>query len=171
MAEKKETVAELKQLFAGSNAIYLTEYRGLTVTELKSLRRSMANDAKYVVAKNTLLKIAAKEAGVAGLDSALAGPTAVTFVHGDIVSAAKALKEFAKTQPLLVMKAGYMDGNAISDADVKKLADLETREVLLAKTAGAIKASLFKAAYTFNALPSKTVRLVDALRQKQESNQ
>jgi large subunit ribosomal protein L10 len=130
----------------------------------------MANDAKYVVAKNTLLKIAAKEAGVAGLDSALAGPTAVTFVHGDIVSAAKALKEFAKTQPLLVMKAGYMDGNAISDADVKKLADLETREVLLAKTAGAIKASLFKAAYTFNALPSKTVRLVDALRQKQESN-
>jgi large subunit ribosomal protein L10 len=130
----------------------------------------MANDATYVVAKNTLLKIAAKEAGVAGLDDSLAGPTAVTFVHGDVVTAAKALKDFAKAQPLLVMKAGYMDGNAITEADVKKLADLETREVLLAKTAGAIKASLFKAAYTFNALPSKTVRLVDALRQKQESN-
>ena len=170
MADKKEKVAELKQLFADSSAIYLTEYRGLTVTELKSLRRSMANDAPYVVAKNTLLKIAAKEAGVAGLDDSLSGPTAVTFVHGDVVTAAKALKDFAKAQPLLVMKAGYMDGAAITDADVKKLADLETREVLLAKTAGAIKASLFKAAYTFNALPSKAVRVVDALRQKQESN-
>ena len=170
MAEKKETVAELKQLFAGSNAIYLTEYRGLTVTELKSLRRSMANDATYVVAKNTLLKIAAKEAGVAGLDDSLVGPTAVTFVHGDIVNAAKSLKDFAKAQPLLVMKAGYMDGAAITEADVKKLADLETREVLMAKAAGLFKASMFQAAYMFQAPLAQAARAVDALRQKQEAS-
>jgi large subunit ribosomal protein L10 len=170
MADKKEKVAELKQLFADSSAIYLTEYRGLTVTELKTLRRSMANDATYVVAKNTLLTIAAKEAGVTAFDGQLAGPTAMTFVHGDPVNAAKALKEFAKAQPLLVVKSGLMDGVALSDAEVKTLADLETREVLLGKAAGAFKASLFKAAYTFNALPSKAVRVVDALRQKQESN-
>jgi large subunit ribosomal protein L10 len=170
MADKKEKVAELKQLFADSSAIYLTEYRGLTVTELKTLRRSMANDATYVVAKNTLLTIAAKEAGVTAFDGQLAGPTAMTFVHGDPVNAAKALKEFAKAQPLLVVKSGLMDGVALSDAEVKKLADLETREVLLGKAAGAFKASLFKAAHTFNALPSKAVRVVDALRQKQDSN-
>ncbi|NCW41702.1 MAG: 50S ribosomal protein L10, partial [Actinobacteria bacterium] len=144
MADKKEKVAELKQLFADSSAIYLTEYRGLTVTELKTLRRSMA----------TLLTIAAKEAGVTAFDGQLAGPTAMTFVHGDPVNAAKALKEFAKAQPLLVVKSGLMDGVALSDAEVKKLAELETREVLLGKAAGAFKASLFKAAYTFNALPS-----------------
>ena len=170
MADKKEKVAELKQLFADSSAIYLTEYRGLTVTELKELRRSMANDATYVVAKNTLLTIAAKEAGVTAFDGQLAGPTAMTFVHGDPVNAAKALKEFAKAQPLLVVKSGLMDGAALTDAEVKQLADLDTREVLLGKAAGAVKASLFKAAYTFNALPSKAVRVVDALRQKQESN-
>lgn len=127
MADKKEKVAELKQLFADSSAIYLTEYRGLTVTELKTLRRSMANDATYVVAKNTLLTIAAKEAGVTAFDGQLAGPTAMTFVHGDPVNAAKALKEFAKAQPLLVVKSGLMDGVALSDAEVKKLAELETR--------------------------------------------
>ena len=170
MADKKETVAELKQLFADSSAIYLTEYRGLSVAELKTLRRSMANDATYVVAKNTLLNIAATEAGVKAFEGEFAGPTAVTFVHGDPVNAAKALKEFAKAQPLLVVKSGYMDGNQLSDAEVKKLADLESREMLLGKAAGAFKASLFKAAYTFNALPSKAVRVVDALRQKQESN-
>jgi large subunit ribosomal protein L10 len=170
MADKKEKVAELTKLFAESGAVFLTEYRGLSVTELKTLRRSMANDATYVVAKNTLLTIAAKEAGVTAFDGQLAGPTAMTFVHGDAVNAAKALKEFAKAQPLLVVKSGYMDGIALTEADVKKLADLETREVLLGKAAGAFKASLFKAAYTFNALPSKAVRVVDALRQKQESN-
>ena len=170
MADKKATVAELTQLFAASGAIFLTEYRGLKVAELKTLRRSMANDATYVVAKNTLLTIAAKEAGITAFDGQLAGPTAMTFVHGDAVNAAKALKEFAKAQPLLVVKSGYMDGIALTEADVKKLADLETREVLLGKAAGAFKASLFKAAYTFNALPSKAVRVVDALRQKQESN-
>lgn len=170
MADKKATVAELKEKFSSSNAIILTEYRGLTVAQIKDLRRSMANDATYVVAKNTLLTIAAKEAGVTAFDGQLAGPTAMAFVHGDAVNVAKALKDFAKANPVLVVKTGVMDGIALSESDVKKLADLETREVLLAKAAGAIKASLFKAAYTFNALPSQAVRVVDALRQKQESN-
>lgn len=170
MADKKAKVAELTTSFASSNAIILTEYRGLSVTQLKELRRSLANDATYVVAKNTLLTIAAKDAGVSAFDGQLAGPSAMAFVHGDPVSVAKALKDFAKANPLLVVKTGVMDGIALSEADVKKLADLETREVLLAKAAGALKASLFKAAYTFNALPSGTVRVVDALRQKQESN-
>jgi large subunit ribosomal protein L10 len=170
MADKKATVAELKNAFSSSSAVILTEYRGLTVTQLKELRRALANDATYVVAKNTLLTIAAKEAGVTAFDGQLFGPSALTFVHGDAVSAAKALKEFAKANPLLVVKTGVMDGIALSEAEVKKLSDLESREVLLAKAAGALKASLFKAAYTFNALPSGTVRVVDALRQKQESN-
>jgi large subunit ribosomal protein L10 len=169
MADKKATVAELKDKFSSSSAVILTEYRGLTVTQLKELRRALANDATYVVAKNTLLTIAAKEAGVSAFDGQLFGPSALAFVHGDAVSVAKALKDFAKANPLLVVKTGVMDGTALTEAEVKKLADLETREVLLAKAAGALKATLFKAAYTFNALPSGTVRVVDALRQKQES--
>jgi large subunit ribosomal protein L10 len=130
----------------------------------------MANDATYVVAKNTLLDIAAKNAGVTAFEGQLVGPSALAFVHGDAVNTAKALKDFAKANPLLVIKTGVMDGVSLSEADVKKLADLETREVLLAKAAGAIKATMYKAAYTFNALPSGAVRVVDALRQKQESN-
>ena len=170
MADKKASVAELTEKFQSSSAVLLTEYRGLSVTQLKELRRSLANDATYVVAKNTLLKIAAANAGVTAFDGQLFGPSALAFVHGDPVAVAKALKDFAKANPLLVVKTGVMDGSALSEADVKKLADLESREVLLAKAAGAIKASLFKAAYTFNALPSQAVRVVDALRQKQESN-
>ena len=170
MADKKAKVAELENLFSTSSAVVLTEYRGLSVTELKELRRSMANDATYVVAKNTLLDIAAKNAGVTAFEGQLVGPSALAFVHGDPVNTAKALKDFAKANPLLVIKSGVMDGVSLSESEVKKIAELETREVLLAKAAGAIKATMFKAAYTFNALPSGAVRVVDALRQKQESN-
>ena len=170
MADKKAKVAELENLLSTSSAVVLTEYRGLSVTELKELRRSMANDATYVVAKNTLLDIAAKNAGVTAFEGQLVGPSALAFVHGDAVNTAKALKDFAKANPLLVIKSGVMDGVSLSEAEVKKLAELESREVLLAKAAGAIKATMFKAAYTFNALPSGAVRVVDALRQKQESN-
>ncbi|MEY2825670.1 MAG: ribosomal protein [Actinomycetota bacterium] len=169
MANKEASVAELTESFRSSNAVVLTEYRGLTVAQLKQLRRSLAQDATYVVAKNTLISIAAKQAGVTAFDGQLVGPTAMTFVHGDPVTVAKALRAFAKDNPLLVVKGGVMDGAALSAAEVSKLADLETKEVLLAKAAGVLKASLFKAAYTFNALPSKAVRVVDALRQKQES--
>lgn len=169
MANKEAMIAELNEKFSSSSAIVLTEYRGLSVAQLKELRRSIMANASYIVAKNTLIRIAAKNAGVTAFDDLLVGPTALAFVHGDIASAAKALRNFAKDNPLLVIKSGYLDGSALSAADVAKLADLETREVLLAKAAGAMKASLFKAAYTFNALPSQAVRVVDALRQKQES--
>lgn len=170
MADKQTKVAELTERFTSSNTVVLTEYRGLSVTALKQLRRSMANDATYVVAKNTLLSIAAKNAGVTAFDDQLVGPSALAFVHGDPVTTAKALKDFAKANPLLIIKSAVMDGVSLDAAEINKLADLESREVLLAKAAGAIKATMFKAAYTFNALPSGAVRVVDALRQKQESN-
>jgi large subunit ribosomal protein L10 len=169
MANKETTVAELTENFRGSNAIVLTEYRGLTVAQLKELRTNIRADASYAVVKNTLTKIAAKDAGVEGLDDLLEGPSAIAFVHGDTVAVAKALRDFAKANPLLVVKGGYFDGAALTAAEVGKLADLESREVLLAKLAGAFKASLFGAAYLFNAPLAQAVRTVDALRQKQES--
>jgi large subunit ribosomal protein L10 len=169
MAQKEASVAELTKNFENSTAVLLTEYRGLTVAQLKELRNSIRQDAEYAVVKNTLTKIAAKNAGVEGLDDELKGPSAIAFVHGDPVAVAKGLRAFAKAHPLLVVKGGYFDGAALTAAEVNKLADLESREVLLAKLAGAMKASLTKAAYVFNALPSKAVRTVDALREKQES--
>ena len=169
MAQKEASVAELTKHFENSTAVLLTEYRGLTVAQLKQLRNSIRQDAEYAVVKNTLTKIAARNAGVEGLDDDLKGPSAIAFVHGDPVAVAKGLRAFAKAHPLLVIKGGYFDGAALSPAEVNKLADLESREVLLAKLAGAMKASLTKAAYVFNALPSKAVRTVDALREKQES--
>jgi len=169
MAQKEASVAELTKNFEGSTAVLLTEYRGLTVAQLKELRNSIRQDAEYAVVKNTLTKIAARNAGVEGLDDELTGPSAIAFVHGDPVAVAKGLRAFAKAHPLLVIKGGYFDGAALTAAEVNKLADLESREVLLAKLAGAMKASLTKAAYVFNALPSKAVRTVDALREKQES--
>ncbi len=169
MANKETTVAELTDNFRSSNAIVLTEYRGLTVAQLKQLRGTIREHASYAVVKNTLTKIAAKEAGVEGLDDLLEGPSAIAFVHGDTVAVAKALRDFAKANPLLVVKGGYFDGAALTAAEVGKLADLESREVLLAKLAGAFKASLFGAAYLFNAPLAQAVRTVDALRQKQES--
>jgi len=170
MANKEATVAELTEKFSSSTAVMLTEYRGLTVGQLKELRRSISADATYAVAKNTLLKIAAKNAGVTAFDGQLAGPTAMAFVHGDAVNVAKALRDFAKANPLLVVKSGYLDGAALDAAEVKKLADLDSREVLLAKAAGAFKASLYKAAYVFQAPLAQAVRTVDALRANQEGN-
>ncbi|MEY4418058.1 MAG: ribosomal protein [Actinomycetota bacterium] len=169
MADKQASVAELTGLFQSSKAVLLTEYRGLTVSQLKELRRAISNDATYAVAKNTLLTIAAKNAGVDAFEGHFAGPSAVAFVSGDVVTVAKALREFAKANPLLVVKAGYFDGAALTPAEVTKLADLETREVLLAKAASAFKASLFGAAYMFQAPLAQTARAVDALRQKQEA--
>jgi large subunit ribosomal protein L10 len=169
MANKEASVAELTEKFQSSTAVLLTEYRGLTVAQLKQLRKSISGDASYAVVKNTLTKIAANNAGITAFDDQLAGPSAIAFVHGDPVTVAKALRDFAKANPLLVIKGGYFDGNALTEAEVIKLADLESREVLLAKLAGAFKASLFGAAYLFNAPLSKAVRTVDALREKQES--
>jgi len=169
MANKEASVTELTEKFQSSAAVLLTEYRGLTVAQLKELRKNLSANATYAVVKNTLTKIAAEKAGIVGLDDQLVGPSAIAFVHGDAVTAAKALRDFAKANPLLVLKGGYFDGKALSADEVKKLADLESREVLLAKFAGAAKASLFGAAYLFNAPLSKAVRTVDALRAKQES--
>ena len=169
MANKEASVAELTDKFRTSNAVLLTEYRGLTVAQLKSLRKSISEHATYAVVKNTLTKIAANAAGITSFDDDLVGPSAIAFVHGDPVAVAKGLRAFAKAHPLLVIKGGYFDGAALTADEVNKLADLESREVLLAKLAGAMKASLTKAAYVFNALPSKTVRTVDALREKKES--
>jgi large subunit ribosomal protein L10 len=170
MANKEATVAELTEKFRSSNAIVLTEYRGLTVAQLKELRANLRDHASYAVVKNTLTQIAANEAGISSFDDQLAGPSAIAFVHGDTVAAAKALRDFSKANPLLVVKGGYFDGNPLTSAEVGKLADLESREVLLAKLAGAMKASLFGAAYMFNAPLAKAVRTVDALRAKQETN-
>jgi large subunit ribosomal protein L10 len=169
MANKEAAVAELTNLFESSTAVLLTEYRGLTVAQLKELRKSISGDASYAVVKNTLTKIAANNAGISSFDDELAGPSAIAFVHGDPVAVAKALRDFAKAHPLLVVKGGYFDGKPLTAQEVGKLADLESREVLLAKLAGAFKASLFGAAYLFNAPLSKAVRTVDALREKQES--
>jgi len=169
MANKEASVAELTNLFRDSNAVLLTEYRGLTVAQLKSLRQSISEHATYAVVKNTLTKIAANAAGISSFDDQLAGPSAIAFVHGDTVAVAKALRDFAKANPLLVVKAGYFDGNPLTEAEVRQLADLESREVLLGKLAGAFKASLFGAAYMFNAPLAQAVRTVDALREKQDT--
>ena len=169
MANKEASVAELTELFRSSTAVLLTEYRGLTVAQLKTLRKSISEDASYAVVKNTLTKIAANNAGISSFDDELAGPSAIAFVHGDPVAVAKALRDFTKANPLLVVKGGYFDGKPLTAEEVGKLADLESREVLLAKLAGAFKASLFGAAYLFNAPLSKAVRTVEALREKQES--
>jgi len=171
MANKEASVAELTDRFRDSNAVLLTEYRGLTVAQLKELRKSLSANATYAVVKNTLTKIAANSAGISSFDEQLAGPSAIAFVHGDPVAVAKGLRDFAKANPLLVIKGGYFDGNPLSAAEVTKLADLESREVLLAKLAGAFKASLFGAAYMFNAPLSQAARTVDALRAKQDSAQ
>ncbi|MBM3714946.1 MULTISPECIES: 50S ribosomal protein L10 [Microbacterium] len=169
MAQKDASVAELTKNFENSTAVLLTEYRGLTVAQLKQLRNDIRQDADYAVVKNTLTKIAANNAGVTGLDDELKGPSAIAFVHGDPVAVAKGLRAFAKANPQLVVKGGYFDGAALTADEVNKLADLESREVLLAKLAGAMKATMTKAAYVFQALPSKAVRTVDALREKQDT--
>ncbi|MEO3799204.1 50S ribosomal protein L10 [Nonomuraea sp. B1E8] len=167
-ADKATAVAELKNEFEGSAAAVLTEYRGLTVAQLKELRTSLGENAKFAVAKNTLTKIAANEAGLAGLDSLLAGPTAIAFVNGDVVEAAKGLRDFAKANPLLVIKGGVLDGKTLDATEITKLADLESREVLLAKLAGAMKAKQSAAAAMFAALPTNMAQLADALRAKRE---
>ena len=168
-SDKATAVVELAERFKSSSATVLTEYRGLTVAQLTELRRSLGQQTSYTVAKNTLAKRAATDAGIAGLDELFTGPTALAFVSGDPVEAAKGLREFAKTNPLLVIKGGVFEGRAITAAEVNKLADLESREVLLAKLAGAMKANLSKAAATFQAPLSKTARLVAALQDKRGS--
>jgi large subunit ribosomal protein L10 len=165
-ADKVATVAEITDRFRTSSAAVVTEYRGLTMAQLTELRRSLGKDTAYTVAKNTLVKRAAADAGVTGLDDMFVGPTAVAFIAGEPVDAAKALREFAKSHPLLVIKGGLLDGRKIEPAEVAKLADLESREILLGKMAGAMLATLTKAAIVLNALPSQVARLAAARQDK-----
>jgi large subunit ribosomal protein L10 len=167
--EKTAAIAEIADKFRESGAAVLTEYRGLTVAQLSQLRTSIREHATYAVVKNTLTEIAAKEAGITAFDGHLQGPSAIAFVTGDPVEAAKGLRDFAKAHPLLVIKAGVLDGKPLSPEEITKLADLESREVLLAKLAGAMKGSLSKAVYLFAAPLAQTARVVDALRQKVEA--
>ena len=168
-AEKSAAIAELADKFRNSGAAVLTEYRGLTVKQLTQLRNSLREHASYAVVKNTLTELAAKEAGVTAFDGQLQGPSAIAFVTGDPVEAAKGLRDFAKANPLLVIKAAVLDGKAMTPDEIRKLADLESREVLLAKLAGAMNASLSQAVSLFAAPLAQGARVIDALRAKVEA--
>ena len=168
-AEKDAVIADMAEKFRTSTAAVITEYRGLTVAQLGELRSKLRGNATYSVVKNTLTERAAKEAGVeAAFEGQLVGPNAIAFVEGDPVEAAKGLRDFAKDNPLLVIKGGILDGNPLAPEEIDKLAKLESREVLLGKLAGAMKAQLTQAAYLFNAPLAQTARVVDALRAKVE---
>lgn len=163
---KIDNVADLTDRFRQSSATVLTEYRGLSVSQLRTLRRSLGAQTTYAVAKNTLTRLAAREAGYPELDEMLAGPTAVAFIGGDPVEAAKGLRDFTKDNPALVIKGGVLDGKTLTAAEINKLADLESREVLLARLAGALKAGMSKAAATFAAPATQFARLAAALQEK-----
>ncbi|MEJ7773827.1 MAG: 50S ribosomal protein L10 [Nocardioidaceae bacterium] len=169
-ADKQAAVAEIVESFNESAGAVLTEYRGLTVKELQDLRRSLGENATYAVVKNTLAKLAAAEAGIVGFDDLLTGPTAIAFINGDVVEAAKGLRDFAKANPTLVIKGGVLDGKPLDAKEIAKLADLESREVLLGKMAGAMLASLSQAVYLLNAPLAQAARLVGALQAKAEQD-
>jgi len=168
--DKAAAVAEVVDSFNAAAGAVLTEYRGLTVKQLQELRRSLGENANYAVVKNTLAKIAATEAGIEGFDDLLNGPTAIAFINGDVVEAAKGLRDFAKANPALVIKGGVLDGNLLDAKEVAKLADLESREVLLGKLAGAMLASLSQAVYLLNAPLSQAARLAGALQAAAEQD-
>ncbi|HEY6279544.1 MAG TPA: 50S ribosomal protein L10 [Streptosporangiaceae bacterium] len=169
-AEKVAEVAELTERFTSSSGAVLADYRGLTVAQLAELRRSLGGQATFSVVKNTLTKLAVAEAGLTEeLDALLTGPSAIAFVKGDVVEAAKGLRDFARTYPALVIKGGVVDGKSMTPAEIERLADLESREVLLAMLAGAMKASMANAAATFAALPTQMARLAAALQAKREA--
>jgi large subunit ribosomal protein L10 len=168
--DKAAAVAEIVDSFNESAGAVLTEYRGLSVKQLQDLRRALGENADYAVVKNTLTKLAAKEAGVEGFDDLLNGPTAIAFINGDLVEAAKGLRDFAKANPALVIKGGFVDGAPMDAAEIAKLADLESREVLLGKLAGAMLASLSQAVYLLNAPLAQAARLAGALQAKAEQD-
>jgi large subunit ribosomal protein L10 len=169
-ADKQAAVAEIVESFNDAAGAVLTEYRGLTVKELQDLRRSLGENADYAVVKNTLAKLAATEVGISGFDELLTGPTAIAFIKGDVVEAAKGLRDFAKANPALVIKGGILDGKPLDAKEVAKLASLESRDVLLAKLAGAMLASLSQAVYLLNAPLAQAARLAGALQAKAEQD-
>jgi large subunit ribosomal protein L10 len=168
--DKAAAVAELTEEFRSSNGAVLTEYRGLTVKQLQELRRTLGDTASYAVVKNTLTRLAARDAGIDGLDELLIGPSAIAFIKGDPVEAAKGLRNFARANAPLVIKGGVLDGKALSPDEINRFADLESREVLLAKLAGAMTASLSGAASLFSAPAAHAARLLAALQAKAEAD-
>ncbi|PRW63935.1 50S ribosomal protein L10 [Actinopolyspora mortivallis] len=166
--EKVDAVNELSENFSNATATVVTEYRGLTTAQLKELRRNLGEDATYRVAKNTLVRRATEQAGVEGIDDLIQGPTALTFIKGEPVDAAKTLRDFAKDHKALEIKGGYMDGRPISAGEVERIADLDSREVTLGKLAGAMKAKLNQAAGMFAAPASQVARMTEALKAKKE---
>ena len=168
-ADKEAAVAGLTEQLRSSSGTVLADYRGLSVAQLAELRRALAGNATFRIVKNTLTKIAVKDAGLEEeLSSLLTGPSAIAFVNGDVVEAAKGLRDFGNANPALEIKGGVLDGRPVTPQDIRALADLESREVLLAKLAGAMKASMSNAAAMFNALPTQVAQLADALRAKRE---
>jgi large subunit ribosomal protein L10 len=167
-ADKEATVATLADEFRNANGVVLTDYRGLSVDDLKQLRRALGDNATYAIVKNTLTKLAADDAGIEGLAELLVGPSAIAFVKGDAVETAKGLRDFGRTNDALVIKGGYLDGKSISADEIRQLADLESRDVLLAKLAGAMQASLQNAASLFNAPLADAARVLGALQAKRE---
>lgn len=168
--DKAASVSEVVDSFNNATGAVLTDYRGLTVKELQELRRSLGENANYAVVKNTLTKLAAREVGIDEFDELLAGPTAIAFINGDVVEAAKGLRDFAKANPALIIKGGVLDGEFLDAKAVAKLADLESREVLMGKLAGAMLASLTQAVQLFNAPLSQAARLAGALQTKAEAD-
>ncbi len=169
-ADRQAAVEEIVESFNDADGAVLTDYRGLTVKQLQELRRSLGENANYAVVKNTLAKIAANQVGISGFDDLLAGPTAIAFINGDVVEAAKGLRDFAKANPALIIKGGVLDGSILDAAEVAKLADLESREVLMGKLAGAMLASLSQAVYLLNAPLAQAARLAGALQAKAEQD-
>ncbi len=168
--DKAAAVAEVVGSFNEAAGAVLTDYRGLTVAELQQLRRSLGENANYAVVKNTLAKLAAEEAGITAFDDLLTGPTAIAFINGDVVEAAKGLRDFAKANPTLVIKGGIYEGQSLDATEIAKLADLESRDVLLGKLAGAMLASLSQAVYLLNAPIAQAARLAGALQARAEQD-
>ncbi len=169
-ADKEAAVAELANEFRNSNGAVLTDYRGLSVDDLQALRRALGENATYAIVKNTLTKIAAEDAGIDGIVDLLVGPSAIAFVKGDVVETAKGLRDFGKTNEALVIKGGYLEGNSVTADEINQLADLESRDVLLAKLASAMQASLQNAASLFNAPLADAARVLGALQTKLEQD-
>jgi large subunit ribosomal protein L10 len=165
--EKVERVGDLKTRIEGSDALLLAEYRGLTVSDITALRRSLAEGGtRFSVVKNTLMKRAAADASVGEIEPLLEGPTAVAFVSGDPVAAAKRVVDAAKRFPTLILKGGYMDGHVLSADEAKALADLESRETMLSRVAGMVKAEMSRAAAMFGAAQSQFLSLLEAYKEK-----
>ena len=168
--EKVAVVDEVTEKLQAANAIIVTEYRGLSVGQLSNLRRQLRSaGSEYKVYKNTLASFAAERAGIDGLSDMLVGPSAITFVTGDAAAAAKTLRDASKTMPLLVLKGGVIGGKAISAKDVEALADLPSREVLLAQFAGALQAPMAKMAGLLQAMPRNFAYGLKALIEQKEA--